>query len=149
MCSAGVAQARRNAVDGDVDAALDALIRCGLVPKPFAVAANQFNLQMVQRIQIGKPVLDGALQRRIASQALLVPGDQHECCCHAVPLGLNQAENLAAQSRVAHQVGIARGQRQVALGQHHVHVAEQRAKKRPLTVHFLQQRQRLLAAAPK
>jgi len=55
--SAGIAQSRCNPVYREVYAAL----------RPFigdagAVAANQFHLQMVQRVNIGKTVLDGARQ---------------------------------------------------------------------------------------
>ena len=63
-----------------------------------------------------------------------------------MPFRLDGRENLFAQARIADQFGIARGQGQVAFGQHHVHIAQQGAKEGPLLVHFLQQHQRFLAA---
>ena len=62
-----------------------------------------------------------------------------------MPLRLDRGEDALAQPRVGHQLGVARGQRQVALGQHHVHVRQQGAEERPLPVHLLQQGQALRA----
>ncbi len=45
---------------------------------------------------------------------------------------------------VRHQFGIARGDRDRALGQHHVHVRQQRAEERPLAIELLQERHALL-----
>ena len=67
---AGVAQARCNAVDRQMDTALRPF-----VADASAVTANQFDLLMVQRIDVGKTVFDGLCQRRVIGQALLVTGD--------------------------------------------------------------------------
>src|SRR6202012_748117 len=57
--STGVAQPRGDAVDRQVDAALHAL-GGRIVLAPHAVAAHQFDLQVVQRIEIREPVFDRA-----------------------------------------------------------------------------------------
>jgi len=65
-----------------VNAALDALV--GLAG---AVPAHQLDLQVVQRVDVGKAVADGALQGGVAGQALLFPGDQRQRLGGAVPFG--------------------------------------------------------------
>ena len=57
LASTRIAQTGRNAIDRDMNAALDFFV--GLA---FAVAAHQLNLQVVQRIDIWKAVADRALQ---------------------------------------------------------------------------------------
>ncbi|MDT4863777.1 hypothetical protein FQZ97_984990 [compost metagenome] len=81
----------------------------------------------------------GALQRRVVDQALLLARDQRQRIGRAVPFGFNGGEHLGAQALVFNQLGIARGERQITLGHHHVHVGEQGAEKRPLLDHLLQQ----------
>ena len=66
-------------------------------------------------------------------------GDQPHGFLGALPLGVDLFQHGAAQGLVAHQIGIAHGQRQIALGQHHVDVRQQRAEERPLRVHLAQQ----------
>ena len=63
-------QARCNAVDGQVNAALHPLVILTL-----AVAANQLHLQMVQRVDVGKAVAHRARQRRVAGQAVFLARD--------------------------------------------------------------------------
>ena len=46
-----------------------------------------------------------------------------------------------AELGVGHQLGIARGDGHVALGEHHVHVGKRGAEERPVRVHGLQRRQ--------
>ena len=58
-----------------------------------------------------------------------------------MPLSLDGGEHLLAQAGVGHQLAVAGCQSQIALGQHHVHVGQQRAEERPLPVHALQQGQ--------
>ena len=55
----------------------------------------------------------------------------------ALPFQLDGAEDFLAQAFVGHQLGVARGQGQVAFGHDHVHVGQQRAEKRPLFLHLL------------
>jgi hypothetical protein len=56
-------------------------------------------------------------------------------------LGLAMRGKIASRrAAVLHQVGVAAGDGDVALGQHHVHVGEQRGEERPLLVHGLERR---------
>jgi hypothetical protein len=47
------------------------------------------------------------------------------------PFGLDAAEDAFAQLGVGDQFGVARGDGEVGLGQHHVHVGEQAAEEGP------------------
>lgn len=59
-----------------------------------AVAAHQFHLQVVQRVDVGEAVADGSLQRGIAGQALLLAGDQRKRLHGALPFGFDRRECL-------------------------------------------------------
>ena len=87
-----------------------------------AVAAYQFDLQMVQGVDVGEAVAHRALQGRVAGQALLVAGDQLQRFDGALPFSLDGRENFLAQAGIVDQIGVSRSQGQVALGQHHVHI---------------------------
>src|SRR4030095_14511930 len=63
---ARVAQPGRDPVDRDVDAAPGAVVDFA-----FAIAAHQFDLQVVQRVDIREAMAYGALQGRVGRQALL------------------------------------------------------------------------------
>ena len=71
--STRVAQSGSNPVDGDVDTCLHPLIALPRTP-----AAYQFDLQMVQRVDVRETVLDGARQGRVVRQTLLVASDAGE-----------------------------------------------------------------------
>jgi len=101
--------------------------------------ARPFDLQMVQRVEAGEAVAYRACKRCIVGQAVSLTIDAGQRIGRALPLGFDGAEHFPAQARVGHEFAVARGQRQVALGQQHVHVLQQRAKERPLAVHLLQQ----------
>jgi hypothetical protein len=57
------------------------------------------------------------------------------------PFGLDAAEDALAQLGVGNQFGIARGDGEVGLGQHHVHVREQALEERPGFDHAAQRGQ--------
>ena len=61
-----------------------------------------------------------------------------------MPFAPDASENAFAQGDVRHQFGVARGDRDRALGQHHVHVRQQRAEERPLAVELLEERHALV-----
>ena len=89
--SAGVAQPRRNPVDRQVDTAL----------RPFvagarAVSANQFDLQMVQGIDVRKAVFDLPGQRIVVGQALFVTSDPLQGIGCAMPFGFYRFEDFFA-----------------------------------------------------
>src|ERR1019366_706372 len=67
---AAVPQPRRNAVDGELDAAQHLFV--GIL---CAMLLQEFHLHMVERIEIGKAVADRALQQRVALQQALLPHD--------------------------------------------------------------------------
>jgi parvulin-like peptidyl-prolyl isomerase len=94
-----------------MDTCLDALI--GLAAAP---AAHQFHLQVVQGIDVGETVANGARQCLVVGQALLVTRNARQRIDSAVPLGFYGAEDAPAQACIADQIGVARGQVQVALG---------------------------------
>ena len=54
-----------------MDAALDAVV--GLAA---AVAAQQFELQVVERIEVGQAVADGVGERRVVGEQRIAPGDR-------------------------------------------------------------------------
>ena len=108
---------RRNTVDGQMNAVLHAVIRLPRTP-----AAHQLNLQVVERVDIGKAVANGTCQCRVVGQAVFVTGDVGQRLHRALPFRLNRAKNAFAQPGVGHQFAIARCQIQVTLGQHHVHI---------------------------
>ena len=68
--STRIPQPCRNAVDTDVDTALHAL-----VGQASAVAADQLDLQVVQRVDVGESVSDRAVERRVAGQAVFLACD--------------------------------------------------------------------------
>ena len=57
-------------------------------------------------------------------------------------------EDPRAQFRVDDEVGVARGDRDVGLGQHHLHVRQHAREERPVAMHLLQQPQALVAVRP-
>ena len=78
-----------------------------LIPLPRAPAAHQFDLQVVQRVDIGKAVANRTRQGGVVRQALLVAGNARQHVGRAVPLLLDGAEHLLAQARILHQLAVA------------------------------------------
>ena len=130
----GIAQTRRNPVDRNMNPSLHPLV--GLA---CTVAAHQLDLQVVQGVDVGETVADGALQGGVVGQALFVAGDQLQRSDRQMPFGFNAAENLFAQGGIGHQFCVSGGQGQVAFRQNHVDIAQQGAKKWPVFDHFLQE----------
>src|SRR5512146_1441866 len=101
--SAAVAQARGDAVDREMNRALGA--RVGIAR---AVALEQLDLKMVERIEIGKAAAYRARERRVVRQQLLAPGDFREPAPGAMPFDRDVAEHARAKPGVGHQLGVAR-----------------------------------------
>src|SRR5687767_5106412 len=76
----GVAQSGSEAVDGKVDAALHA--RLG-VPRP--VAPQELQLQVVQGIEVGEAVADGACERGVRLEEAGAAGDREERLHRRIP----------------------------------------------------------------
>src|SRR6266540_5575919 len=79
---AAVAQRRRDAVDGEVNGAHGALLG---VPRP--VAAQERELDVVQRIQVGEAVADRAGEGRVAGEELARARDREQPVARRVPFG--------------------------------------------------------------
>ena len=68
---AAFAQARGDAVDGELDAAQHLLVSIVLR----AVLFQELDLHMIERVEIGKAMLDRALEQRIALQEPVLAGN--------------------------------------------------------------------------
>ena len=118
-----VAQAGGDAVDGEVDA----LRRRPSSAVAAAVALQQLDLHVVERIEVGEAVADRAREQRVALQQRLLLHDREQGIdrCPATRRA-GARRSLSRSSASADQLGVARGDGDVALGQHHVHVRQQR-----------------------
>jgi hypothetical protein len=68
---------------------------------------HQLDLQVVQRIDVGKAVPDRALQGGVAGQPVALAGDLRQGLAGQVPFGLDSGKHFLAQAHVFHQAGIA------------------------------------------
>src|SRR5690349_3271896 len=69
--SARIPQAGRYAVDGELDAAQHLLV--GIILR--AVLLQKLHLHMIERVEVGKPMLHRALERRVALQEPVLAGN--------------------------------------------------------------------------
>jgi len=76
-----------------VDAALHPFVGLAL-----AVAADQFDLQVVQRVDVGEAVANGPGQSGVAFQAVFLAGDLGQGIRRALPFGLDGGEDAALRS---------------------------------------------------
>src|SRR5574337_2083879 len=93
--SIAVAQPRREAVDRQVDRALRAQI--GLAR---AVAAQELDLQVIERIEIRKAVANAARKRRVLFEQRLLSGDREIVRARARVLGDDAREYAITQRRI-------------------------------------------------
>ena len=124
--SAGIAQAGGNPVDRQLDPAQHPLVAVGRAMPP-----QQLDLQVVQRIEIRQPMRSERASSGLPSSSArwpMIASSASREACHSARIRWN----TASRSGVRHQRGVARGNRQAALGQHHVHVRQQRPEERPL-----------------
>src|SRR5262245_27891130 len=98
-----IPQTRRNSVDGEMDALNNALIRLA-VP----IALEQFELHVIERIDIREPVADRAGERRVALEQALLLEDRQERLDRILPLGPQPREDRLAQVDVVHELHVAR-----------------------------------------
>ncbi len=117
-----------------MNAALGALV--GL---PFAEAVQEFDLQVIERVDIRKAGADRTLERGVVGQALGVAGDRGEHVGGELPFAQQRLEHFLARLGVGHQFGITLRHAQIGLGQHHVDVRQQGGEEGPLLGHALQQ----------
>src|SRR5262245_29727961 len=83
-----IPQTCRNPVDGEVNALDNAVVRVA-VPMP----PEQFELDVVKRIDIGKPGPDGAGERGIALQQAFLVEDREQPLDRILPFGAKPCEN--------------------------------------------------------
>src|SRR5690348_3990589 len=111
--SARIPQPGRNAVDGELNSAQHPLVQVLC-----AMHFQKLHLNMVERIEIGKAMAHRALQQSVALQEPLLPHDVEKRPDDELPLMADTAEDLSPQLLVRHQISVARGDRDRALGQH-------------------------------
>jgi hypothetical protein len=128
-----VAQTRGDTVDRQVNPGNDVVIRV-----TGAVTFQELDLHVVERVEIGEAVADRARQERVAFEQALLADDRQQCVDDAPPFRPQPGKDPVAQLRVGDQLGIARGDRDVALCQHHVYVRQQHLKEWLLAVLRLQ-----------
>src|SRR5262249_13449800 len=88
---------RRNPVDGEMDALNNALVRLA-VP----VAFEQFELHVIERVDIGEPVADRTGERRVALEQALLLEDRQQRLDRILPLGAEPREDRLAQADLVH-----------------------------------------------
>ena len=117
---AGIAQPRRDAVDGGGQ---DVVQLLALFPAPFA--AQQLDLDQAQGVHVGVAQPEGAGQGRIVLQQARLAGDRQQHPPGALVLLDHHAEDPFPQRHIRDQVGVEAGEGQIDLGQGQLHVADQ------------------------
>src|SRR5262249_30114493 len=84
-----VAQAGRDAVDAEVDA-----FHRSRVAFAGAVALDQLDLNVMQRVDVGEAVADRAGEQRICFQQGFLPGDRQQDLDRIVPFGAQPGEHM-------------------------------------------------------
>ena len=121
-----VAQAGGNAVDRQVDAAGQSLV--GIAA---AVTLEQLDLQVVERVHVRGAQFQRLAEQGVVGQQFILFFNRQQVAAGQRPFGLNAAEYALAQLGIGNQFGVARGDGEVGLGQHHVHIGQQRAEEGP------------------
>ena len=103
-----------------------------------AVAPQQLDLQMVQRLQIRETVEHRTCQRRVVGEQVVLTGDELVHADRAPVLVDDLVEHPAPQRLVVHQLGVARGQAHIGFGQHLRHVRQHGPEERPPLIEVLQ-----------
>src|SRR5438105_6629786 len=130
---AAVAKPGGDAVDGEMDGAQQPLVLA-----LGAMASQELDLQVVERIEIGEAVADRAGEGWVLCQKFALPGDRREKAPRALPLRLDAPEHVARELRVANERGVARADGEIGLGEHHVHIGKHAAEKGPGAMHLAQ-----------
>src|SRR5215211_3218093 len=104
MLSSAVPQSRGDAVDGEMDGLDDPLV--GVAG---AVALQQFELHVIERIDIGKTIAKGTGERRVALQQRILLEDRQQRLPRALILVADACEDRLAQLRIRDQLLVARG----------------------------------------
>ncbi|MNY00791.1 hypothetical protein D3C86_1332990 [compost metagenome] len=102
-----------------------------------AVAADQVDLQVVERVDVGEAFAQRDLQRGVVGQQFAL-GQELEHGERAAVFGADGAEDAFAQGALRDELGVAGGDGEVGFGQHHFHIGEQGAEGGPVAGHFAQ-----------
>src|SRR5438093_3055515 len=108
MRSSAVPQAGRDAVDRQMDRASRADV--GVAG---AIAAEQLDLQVFQRVEIGKAVADAALERWVVLEQRRLLRDRQAMPNAPLVLARDPREDRVAQCRVRYELSIARRHSQI------------------------------------
>src|SRR5688572_25066968 len=92
--SPAVAQPCVDAIDGQVDGAYRARVAVAT-----AVAPQQRDLQVVQRVEVGKAVADRAGERGVVGEELARPGDGEELALRLLPFAGDARKHLRPELR--------------------------------------------------
>ena len=105
-----------------------------------AVALEQLDLEQVQRLDIGQAQADRGVELGFFSSSRdcpVIASRQSWVRCHSSRMRVK----IASRRRlVLDQLGVARGDPHVGLGEHHLEIVERGAEERPGLAHLAQQR---------
>src|SRR5689334_3342849 len=114
--SAAVAQGSGDSADRELNGLLNAFVSLAST-----MALEQLNLQMIQGLDVGQSQPDRNIQLGIVlEQARLARNVEQAVVC-GMPGAFDLIEVMACHLLILHQRQIASGDRQIALGQHHLH----------------------------
>ena len=87
-----------------------------------AETAQEFDLNVVERIDIGEPVADGPGEKGVGLEQLLLSHDFQYGRNGRVPLRLKARDDLRGERLIRNELRVAGRDAHVAFGQHHVHI---------------------------
>jgi hypothetical protein len=99
------------------------------------MAAQEIELEMIQRVDVGQALADAAGEGRVRVEELALIGDREERLARPPKLGIDAGKDGVGEGAIADQGGVAGGDGDVDLGEHHGEVAEERAEERPAAMH--------------
>ena len=103
------------------------------------MAAEEFDLEVVERLDIGQPHPDGMLQDGLAVEQTGLSGEGQHDIASPVPFIPDRPEDFFPEVGIGHQFGIARGDCHIGFGQHHFQIGQADIKERPAARHLGQQ----------
>src|SRR3974390_363220 len=119
-----IEESGRNPVDGHVNATRDALAGS---TRP--VPLEELHLQMIERIEIRQPMSNRLAKCVIRAQQLALSGDVENALDGPFTLGRDAAENQVPALGIPDELGVARSDSHVGLGQNHFEVVDEHSEK--------------------
>ena len=86
------------------------------------VPAQELDLQVVERVHVREAVADRATQELVIGQEVFLLFDGQQVLPRPLELAADGRKDFLAQSHIGHEFGITRGDAQIGLGHHHIHV---------------------------